>query len=631
MMTSKKPRKLELLAPARDAETAIAAIMHGADAVYMGAGSHGARASAGNSTAEIARVVEVAHRYDVRVYVTVNTIVYDSEIKEVESLVEELWRAGVDALIVQDMGLLRMKLPPIALHASTQCDTRTPEKARQLAKSGFTRIVLARELTLDEIKEIAEAVEGTDIEAFVHGAVCVSYSGDCQAGFDAMGRSANRGECPQMCRLPYDLKDGDGRRVMTGKHLLSMRDMKRVEHLGEMADAGVMSFKIEGRLKDADYVRNVTAAYRDALDRVIEASGGRYERASAGRSSVGFIPDLSKSFNRGYMTYFLDNRQPRRGTMATPETPKWVGEEVGTVVRADQRSITLKPGAAKMANGDGIGFFGPDGTLEGLRVNRAEGLRLFIAQTQGIPVPKPGTKIYRNRDKARDDEMERARVKRTIGIGMKLRIVEKPDSSLLALDIVDEERGNAVTATYELGKKPDVAQKPQEGARRSVLEKLGDTIYEAKSVDDQVGNLFIPASQLTALRRLGIELLDRAQRVTYVREKPRHESADIEELTGKKLTRHDNVANRLAAEFYESHGADADERALEVAKASAVDDDRRVMTCRYCLRRELGACLKTPEGKNLKGPLVLQATGRDLEYELRFDCRRCRMTVHRKR
>lgn len=624
MTDNSRPRKLELLAPARDAETAIAAIEHGADAVYMGAGSHGARASASNSIAEIARVAEVAHRYNAKVYVTVNTIVYDEELKDVERLVNDLYHAGADALIVQDMSLLRMKLPPIALHASTQCDTRTPEKARQLARSGFTRIVLARELSLREIKEIAEAVEGTDIEVFVHGAVCVSYSGDCQAGFDAMGRSANRGECPQMCRLPYDLKDGDGKRVMTGKHLLSMRDMNRMEQIGEMADAGVMSFKIEGRLKDANYVKNVTAAYRQALDRVIEASDGRYERASAGKSHYDFRPDPDKSFNRGYMTYFLDNVRPGKGQMATLDTPKWVGQEIGEVARADARSITLKACHEMLTNGDGVGFFAPDGSLAGVRVNRVEGNKIVAGQRLEV-IPRAGTKLYRNRDKARDDEMDRSRCRRQIGIEMTLRLTQ---SDVLVLDITDAERGNAVTATLALDKTPDDAQKPQVEARRRVLEKLGETIYEAKGVDDRVGMKFIPASVLTQLRRRGTEMLDAAQRMTSERERPGREEDDIEELKGRRLTRHDNVANRLAEEFYASHGAETSERALEVER-TLNKDDRRVMECRYCLRRELGACLKTPEGRRLKGPLRIQATGRDLEYELRFDCDRCRMTVWR--
>lgn len=312
---------LELLAPARDAMTAIEAVRHGADAVYIGASSHGARVSAANPVADIARVVEEAHKFRARVYVTLNTLVYDEELTTVQRLVSELYRVGVDALIVQDLALLRLDIPPIALHASTQCDIRTPRKARFLADAGFSQLVLPRELSLDEIAAIHAAVPDTPLEAFVHGALCVSYSGDCQASLLTTGRSANRGECAQICRLPFDLVDGDGRVRMRGKHLLSLRDLNRLGHLAEMAAAGVSSFKIEGRLKDTAYVKETVAAYRWAVDDVIAENPERYCRSSFGAVQLAFTPDVGKAFNRGFTPYFLRDTQPAP-TLWQPLTPR---------------------------------------------------------------------------------------------------------------------------------------------------------------------------------------------------------------------------------------------------------------------------------------------------------------------
>ncbi len=383
--------KLELLAPARNADIAIAAIQAGADAIYIGPDSHGARRAAANSVADIARVVEAAHPFGVKVYATVNTIVYDDEIADVERLVRELYRVGVDALIVQDLGLLRADLPPIDLHASTQCDIRTPAKARWLHSLGFSRVVPARELSLDELRAIHEADPGVEIEAFVHGALCVSYSGDCRASAMAGGRSANRGECAQICRLPFNLTDADGNILVRDKHLLSLRDLNRSESIGAMADAGVSSFKIEGRLKEADYVVNAVAHYSRILDRIVAESGGRYERASAGRSRCSFTPDPSKAFNRGFTPYFLTGRAPRGG-IAAIHTPKAMGENVGTVTASTDRTITARL-TANLANGDGLGYFDASGKFCGFRLNRVDGNTLYPAPPQRIP---PGPPRFRN-------------------------------------------------------------------------------------------------------------------------------------------------------------------------------------------------------------------------------------------
>lgn len=352
---------LELLAPARDAATAKVAIDCGADAVYIGAGHHGARAAAGNSIDDIRDVCEYAHRFGVRIYVTLNTLVYDNEIDDVRQLVLDLYGAGVDALIVQDMSLMKMDIPPIELHASTQCDVRTPEKARFMEAVGMSQIVLPREFTLDEIRAV-RAVTTVPLEVFVHGALCVSYSGDCRASFVNGGRSANRGECAQMCRLPYDVFDGDGHRVDVDPYVLSLRDMNRLADLADLVEAGASSFKIEGRLKSAEYVCNVVLAYSSALNRIVETNPERYRRASFGRVDTDFVPDVSKTFNRGFTNYFLRGEQPAPASLASMRTPKHVGRRVGRVVRADARSITLNADA-ELANGDGLGFSMPGAVL----------------------------------------------------------------------------------------------------------------------------------------------------------------------------------------------------------------------------------------------------------------------------
>lgn len=602
---------LELLAPSRNADIAIDAILCGADAVYIGAPAFGARAAAGNSVADIARAAEFAHRFDARIYVTMNTIVYDSEIPAVEALVRELYDAGTDALIVQDMAYLRMQLPPIALHASTQCDTRTPARAALLEKAGFSQIVLARELTLDEIRAVRAATT-VPLEAFVHGALCVSYSGDCQAGFMATGRSANRGECPQMCRLPYRLCDASGRDLAPERHYLSLRDMNRIDLLADMADAGVSSFKIEGRLKDAAYVRSTVAAYSAALDAVVAASGGRYRRASHGRSEAGFSPDVAKVFNRGYTSYFLNTPRREPGRIASMASPKNTGERVGTVLSCRGKVLTARLNTA-LHNGDGLGYFDPDGRFAGFRLNKVEGNRLFAASDLRIA---PGTPLYRNADKAYTDAVASARPQRSVGLNMRLRGI---DSERIALSITDE-RDNAVECVAEIPHQQ--ANSPQTDARRRTIERLGGTIYRLKNLVDDLADRFVAASALTALRRDALAALDSAQRARYTYDRRRPCRLAPGDMAGLTTSYHDNVANALAAEVYTAAGATIAERAAEVERPTG---ETRVMTTRYCLRRELGACLRTPSAKRLPTPLYLCAPG--IRYRLDFDCAACEMHV----
>jgi putative protease len=513
------------------------------------------------------------------------------------------------------MAYLKLDLPPIALHSSTQCDTRTPDKAQRLEQSGFSQIVLARELSLEEIRQI-RAVTTVPLEGFVHGALCVSYSGNCQASQLATGRSANRGECAQMCRLAYDLTGKTGKVIKQGQHLLSLRDMNRINRLADLADAGIQSFKIEGRLKDVNYVKNIVAAYRIALDRVIEQSEGRYCRASVGRSEFTFTPEPDKSFNRGFTEYFLNGRPTPGVRMGNHATPKWVGTEIGTVLTASLQVITARLNTT-LANGDGIGYFDKQGQFTGFRLNKVDGRKLFPASPVDI---EPGTTLYRNNDKQWEDMMQGKTATRTIAVNFTLRNI---DSKRIALD-ADDERGNHITAT--IGSDFAEANTPQEANRQRNLAKLGATIYRLDNLTDLLGNRFVAASVITELRRRATDLLDSAQRATYKYDRRRKSQLADNAFDGLTLTYHDNVSNRMAFDFYKSHGAKIKEKAIEVDAPSRYKDVV-VMTTRYCLRRELGACLKTPQATQLPTDLQLRAPAGI--FRLEFDCRNCEMHVIR--
>lgn len=608
--------ELELLAPARDVETAIVAINSGADAVYIGADHHGARAAAENSVEEIRRLCQYAHRFGVKVYVTVNTLIYDDELSDVRDLIKQLYSAGADALIVQDMAVLEMDIPPIELHASTQCDTRTPEKAAFLEAVGFDQIVLPREMTLYEIKAV-RAVTTVPLEGFVHGALCVSYSGDCRASLVNGGRSANRGQCAQICRLPYTLVDGEGKVLSANRHLLSLRDLNRIADLAKMADAGISSFKIEGRLKSADYVRNVVAAYSMALDEVVKANPTVYRRASFGSADIGFKPEVSKSFNRGFTNYFLTDEQPAKGTMASILTPKHIGSPIGKIKHADSRQITLEQ-PFPLNNGDGLGFFDKNSEFVGFRLNRSDGKKLFLGADLQV-VPSPGTLLYRNFDKAFADGLNRRRSVRKIDVRM---VLDKTNRGI-CLTVTDE-RGCEATGAIDVEISP--ARSAQENARQKILEKTGETIYRVTKVTDNLGEIFIPASLLTELRRHTLDILDHTAAATRPLGLRSRTSSDVP-FPKKRLDMHDNVANKLARKFYEAHGAVIDSPALETDLDKGAGDVT-VMTTRYCLRRELGICLKTPEGKSVKGPLkLINSDNRTRPMRLEFDCKNCRMNV----
>ncbi len=605
-------QQIELLAPAKNAYIGIEAIKHGADAVYIGATAFGARAQAGNDIDSIKRLTDFAHQFDARIYCTVNTIVYDNELHDVEQMIKELYYAGVDALIVQDMALLRLDIPPIALHASTQCDIRTPEKALFLEKMGFAQLVLARELTLEEIKGISSSVK-VPLEGFCHGALCVSYSGRCQISQALKNRSANRGECAQFCRLSYDLEDAQGNKLMKSKHLLSLRDFNASDHLKQMIDAGISSFKIEGRLKDVDYVKNVVAYYRQALDKII-INDGTLKRSSSGSSSLTFEPSLAKSFNRSFTHYFIDGRHPKNGMkMASIHTPKSQGEYLGKVLAAGGNRITLDT-STPLANGDGLSFIDSNGNYDGVRVNKAAGNRIFLKESCGM---KRGDKVYRTHDKAFNDLLSKPSAKRSIDVDFTMWIA----GSRLCLKASDE-RGSSVVHSIMLEDEPQKALKPQAERQREVLSKLGDTIFTLRSCEIK-GDFFIPVSVIAQLRRETIALLERSHRIAYCRDLRQSEDKNAT-FPYQNLASADNVANHIASHFYREHGATSIEPAIE-CKSGNTEKDTVVMTTRYCLRRELGACLKEKGSSKLPSPLSLR-NGKTL-LKVNCDCSRCEMTI----
>lgn len=628
-MTAKRtqPQPLQLLAPARDADTAIAAIAHGADAVYIGAPAFGARSAATNTVDDIRRVVEAARPFGVKVFVTLNTILLDSELPEARALITELWEVGVDALIVQDPALLAADLPPIDLHASTQWNSDSVEKIEMLSRAGFSQIVVPREFSLEKIRQAKDAVgDRAELEVFVHGALCVSYSGGCHAGQVLAGRSANRGRCPQVCRYEFTLTDEAGHPVTrlpdggsATRHWLSLADMNRLDALQELAEAGASSFKIEGRLKPIAYVKNVTAAYSRELDRIVAASDGRFCRASFGQVATTFNPNPARSFNRGFTRYFL--RPADRRGLTSWATPKWVGPKVATVASARGLCLTVKTNT-ELHNGDGLAWFDENGAFQGFRVNRVENGHIFAAPGSAVPT-RPGTVLHRNNDIAFESLMARDdTARRTIAVDFTLR---QATDGRLAIDAADC-RGCRITVTSP---EPftSKARSPQQAARLSVMQRLGDTIYSAADVDDRLGDIFVPASALTALRRAAIDALDRAWRITRPTRRLRDLSADVapDEFAGRRLDYHANVANDVARRFYTDHGAASVDPALE-ALPKTPNADIHVMTTDYCLRRELGACLKTNAARQLPEKLFLSSSAGRLRLD--FDCANCRMKIY---
>mgnify|MGYP000133483892 FL=1 len=603
-----KQRKIELLAPAKNLECGIEAVNHGADTVYIGAPKFGARAAAGNSLEDIRELCEYAHLYEARIYVTLNTILKEDELEEAERMIWDLWRVGTDALIIQDMGITRLNLPPIPLHASTQTDNRTPEKVRFLEAVGFTQVVLARELSLNEIRRISEATT-VPLEVFVHGALCVSYSGQCYLSAALSGRSANRGECAQYCRLPYTMVDATGTEIVTHKHLLSLKDMNRSDQLEALLDAGVSSLKIEGRLKDAGYVKNITAYYRKKLDAVLSRRP-EYRRASAGRSTYTFEPVAEKSFNRGFTPFLLEGRTV---DITAFNTPKSLGEPVGMVKEIKGNSFTVA-GLKQLSNGDGLVFFNRKGELEGFRVNRVEANRVFPLD---MPQLAPKTPLYRNFDQAFDKLLAKPSAERKLSV--EIEFLDNPFGFTLCME---DETGARIMLTEPFAK--ELARREQQDNIRTQLSKLGNTPFEASKVVVGLSeNWFVPSSLLADMRRRGVEKLLEARRARYPRETVKRVQPSVSiPFPERQLTYLGNVANGKARSFYQDHGVEQIDPAFELSPRKDVP----LMFTKHCLRYSMGWCPTYQKDKSpYKEPYYLLY--KDTRLRLQFDCKHCQMLV----
>jgi len=631
-------QSLELLAPAKNLECGIAAIDHGADAVYIGAQRFGARAAAGNSVEDIAKLCKHAHLFGAKVFVTVNTIIYDEELNDTLQLVDELDGIGVDAILVQDMGLfsiLKQRKEPLhcELHASTQTDNRSAEKVKWLFDQGFDRVVLARELSIKEIADIHDSLIGQapslgragegvfPLEVFIHGALCVSYSGQCYASQYCFQRSANRGECAQFCRLAFTLKDANGKILESERHLLSLRDMAQIDNLEKLADAGASSFKIEGRLKDVDYVKNITAAYSEALNEVVRRNPEKYTRASFGRCTYTFSPNIQKSFNRGFTTYFAEGR--KQGLVSF-DTPKAMGEPVGKVKKIRGHSFNIST-TTSFANGDGLCYLTPSG-LVGFRVNKVEGNRIFpLRMPESL---KPGTMLFRNLDQAFTTLLAKPSSERKIDISFHLY----EEDGKLTLSAKDEV-GRTCTIQSDCELQP--AAKPQEENIRRQLSKLGGTIYQCKEIEIDT-KAFIPSSVLATMRRETIENMYNVPFTMY------KSQPTVSPSGARGATLHPaypipylyNASNNKAKEFYKAQGVEADSFEIGTSESALSLRERAgeeavsllLMQCRYCLRNEIGYCTKSGKRAPWKEPLTISISdGR--EFQLLFDCKNCQMNV----
>lgn len=609
---------IELLAPAKDLECGRAAIDAGADAVYLGAPRFGARENAGNSLEDIAALAAHAHKYWARVYVTLNTLLHEDELAQAVALARQLDQIGIDGLIVQDTGLLESALPPLPLIASTQMHNATPERVAFLEGVGFGRAILARELDLTQIRAIRQAAPKIELECFIHGALCVCYSGQCYLSYALGGRSGNRGACAQPCRKHYYLEDAQGRDLASG-HLLSLRDLNQTENLRELLEAGVSSFKIEGRLKDQAYVTNVVAHYRAKLDELIAELGLR--RASSGVSRADFTPDPAKTFNRGFTTYYLHGRGAAPGS---PETPKMTGEALGRVEQISRRGFTLEAGAPPLHPGDGLCFFDRRGELRGALVNAVEGRWIIPHQLEGL---EPGLLVRRNHDHEFLSRLKKARLERKIEV----RFVLRPSAQGLTLTVRDESGVRAeaaIAGPFEAARNADQAL----ANITRQIEKTGGTDFACAGVelDLAAGSEmpFVPVGALNALRREALEALAQAREAA--RPRPRG-GALVNDLPypARELSFEGNVLNSKAEAFYRRHGVQQIEPAAESGRTNL--RSRRVMTTRYCLKHQLGLCPKDGAGAasaRPAEPLTLVDNEDGHRLRLRFDCARCQMEIY---
>lgn len=598
--------KLELLSPAKNLETGIAAIDCGADAVYIGAPSFGARESAGNPIEDIEKLVNYAHKFWAKVFVTVNTIIYDEELEEVQRLITRLYEIGVDAVIFQDMGVLEMNLPPIPLYASTQTHNYEVGRIKLLDELGIKRIILARELTIEEIKTIKKEVSA-ELEFFIHGALCVSLSGQCYMSHELSGRSANRGECAQNCRLPYSLIDATNEILVANKHLLSLRDLNLSNYLNDLVEAGITSFKIEGRLKDVSYVKNITAFYRQQLDDIIK-NNLKYEKASSGFSTIPFEPDPEKTFNRGFTSYFVNDRGD---DVSSHDSPKSKGKYLGKVTSVSKDGFTVGT-TERIVNGDGICYYDENEVLLGMSINKVEGQKIFTKELQGIRV---GTKIYRNFDFAFDKELGKECQRK---INVEITFSETPSGfSITAID----EDGIAVTSRIETAK--EIASNKEQAAEalRKQLAKSGGTIFNVTNVSLELQQAyFFPIKVMNEWRRDILNLLEKKRLAAYKRELF---TKKVAAAKSGNLDYKANVVNKLSEQFYKKLGVEEIEPGFELQDNFA---NKKVMTCKYCIKDELNLCPFDTD-KKVAEPLFL--VNGDVKYQLVFNCKDCLMEIVR--
>lgn len=609
-------KKIEILAPAKDLITGIAAINAGADAVYIGAPQFGARSNAHNPIEDVAELVKYAHLYNVQVFVVINTIIYDGELETCRQLIWKLYEIGVDALIIQDMGLLELDLPPIHLHASTQSNNRDPKKIKFLADAGIQRVVLARELNLHQIKEISEETD-VELEFFVTGALCVSFSGNCYMSVANGERSANRGSCAQNCRLPYNLIDGNGDTLIRNSHLLSIKDFDVTDQIPNLVEAGICSFKIEGRLKDVVYVKNNVSFLRKKLDAFLAENSDKYTKASSGSCTYTFDSELTRTFNRGYTDYFVNERHQSIGSW---ESPKSKGQYIGKLIKTVGNSYVIENGEL-LNNGDGLCYINEDKVAEGIYVNKVENGIVYPNVLKEIPA---GTEIYRNNDAAF------------------IRLVEREDSAVrkisTSLLLKDNENGFELIATDEDGnvskiqlvhpKEKTKTGESIEDTFKTNLAKTGFTPYTADEITiDFSENWFLPISKINEMRRNVYEQLSEIRLQNYVRKE--HQLVKTSHpYPESKLDFTYNVANKTARAFYERHGVTEIEKAFELQWDPGKS---RVMTTKYCIKYELERCPKYHRenmDQKVKEPLVLKQG--ELEYKLKFNCKPCEMEIWEK-
>ncbi len=628
---SLSPHLLELLSPARDADIGMAAINHGADAVYIGGPAFGARATAGNDIRDLERLIAHAHRFNSRIFITLNTILRDDELEDARRMAWQVYEAGADALIIQDMGLLELDLPPIQLHASTQTDIRTPEKARFLQDAGLSQIVLARELDLAQIAAIRAATDParTTIEFFVHGALCVAYSGQCFISHAHTGRSANRGDCNQACRLPYEVLDGAGRIIAHEKHVLSMKDNNQSDNLRALIDAGVRSFKIEGRYKDLGYVKNITAHYRKMLDEIIEE--GEFARASSGRTTFSFTPDPDQNFNREFTDYFVNGRKDDIGAFDTPKTP---GRAIGWVTQLGDKWFELEVSdkATMLHNGDGLCYYDLQKELVGVHINRAESVsakkgiwRVFpkndMAEFKDL---RKGLEINRNRDMDWVRTLEKKSSDRRIGLWAAL--TETADG--FALTLTDED-GFVGSASLAQAHQAATDAAKAEATLREQLGRFGTTIFEVNDISLRMNQpWFVPASSLNQLRRDAVAQLEAARAKGFIRlprALPVEPPTPFPEDTLSYLA---NVYNQKAHDFYMKHGVKVIDAAYE---SKEEEGEVSLMITKHCVRYSMSLCPKQAKGVigvkgTIKAEPLLLINGKE-KLKLVFDCKPCEMHV----